>query len=153
MSPTLESMLPALMPDAIAWVEKQSALILESGSPLTDEGLALAKAVGVSRPEKIRISVVPRLPLPTDPTLQAVAIQTGLLGEGMIGVTFGYGIYVCDGHISNQLISHECRHVYQYEVEGSIDAFLPIYLHQIATVGYANAPYEIDARAHEIDEI
>jgi hypothetical protein len=69
----------------------------------------------------------------------------------MAGVTFGYGIYICDGQVSNRLISHECRHVYQYEAAGSIAAFLPIYLHQIATVGYDDAPYEIDAREHEID--
>ena len=40
-------------------------------------------------------------------------------------------------------------HVYQYEKAGSIAAFLPQYLQQIAIVGYANAPFEIDAREHE----
>lgn len=151
MTQSLESILPILLPSAISWVTEQSALILESGSPLTDTGLKLARAVGVSHPEKIRISVVSELPLPSEPTLRDVAVQTGLLGPNMIGITFGYGIYVCDGHISNRLISHECRHVFQYETAGSIDAFLPIYLQQIATVGYHNAPYEIDAREHEQD--
>ena len=78
-------------------------------------------------------------------------METGLLGPEMIGVTFGYGVYICDGHISNRLISHECRHVYQYEVAGSIGAFLQVYLQQIATVGYHDAPLEVDARQHEID--
>jgi hypothetical protein len=42
--------------------------------------------------------------------------------------------------------------VYQYERAGSIGSFLPAYLREIVTHGYANAPSEIDARAHERDE-
>lgn len=39
---------------------------------------------------------------------------------------------------------------HQYEQAGSIAAFLPRYLQQIVTVGYNNAPFEIDARSHEL---
>ena len=152
MPTNLESILPLLLPKAIGWVNEQSNHILETGSPLSDVGIRLARAVGVSFPEKIRVSIVPNLPLPVDPQLKAIALETGLLGEGMIGVTFGYGIYVCAGHVDNRLISHECRHVFQYEAAGSIEEFLPVYLHQIATVGYHNAPLEIDARDHELDD-
>lgn len=53
--------------------------------------------------------------------------------------------------MSVRLASHECRHVVQYEEAGSIAAFLPGYLKQLADVGYENAPYEIDAKAHEFD--
>ncbi len=151
MTQNLEAMLPVLLPGAISWVKEQSELILKTGLPLTDIGVRLAQAVGVSCPEKIRICHVPQLPLPDDPMLREVAVQTGLLGPNMAGITFEYGIYICDGHMTNRLISHECRHVYQYETAGSIGTFLPIYLHQIATVGYDNAPYEIDAREHEQD--
>ncbi len=147
----LELRLPSLLPKAIAWVSAQSRLILETGSPLDERGLRLARAVGVSYPEKIRVSAVQALPLPDDPELQSVAVETGLLGPQMIGVTLGYGVYVREGYISNRLISHECRHVHQYEAAGSIEAFLPVYLHQIATVGYHDAPLEIDARRHELD--
>lgn len=152
MSSDLQEILPFLLPRAIGWVKEQSEHILGAGSPLNDTGLSIARAVGVASPEHIRVCVVSELPLPNDPELRNVALDTGLLGPGMVGVTFGYGIYLCDGHISNRLISHECRHVYQYEVAGSIEAFLPIYLQQIATVGYDDAPFEIDARQHEIDQ-
>jgi hypothetical protein len=47
------------------------------------------------------------------------------------------------------LLSHECRHAYQYETYGSIAAFLPVYLDQIASVGYLDAPFEQDARTNE----
>jgi hypothetical protein len=72
------------------------------------------------------------------------------LGPSGHGLTLGYAIYVCRGKESLRLFSHECRHVYQYEQAGSIEAFLPIYLRQVAMFGYANAPYEVDARAHEL---
>lgn len=146
----LKSILPGLLPRAISWVERQSEQILESGLSLSDEELRLAAAVGVAHPEKVRIQLVPRLPLPGDPELRALALETGLLGSGAIGVTFGHGIYICDGHRTNRVVSHECRHVYQYESAGSIGAFLSVYLEQIATVGYHDAPLEVDARAHEI---
>jgi hypothetical protein len=69
----------------------------------------------------------------------------------MVGITFGHGIYIREGTVSNRLVSHELRHVHQYEAAGSIAAFLATYLQQIVTVGYDNAPLELDARAHERD--
>jgi len=81
--------------------------------------------------------------------LRQAALQTGLLGPGMIGLTLGYSIFVVRGYMEFRLLSHECRHVYQYETYGSIAAFLPVYLEQIATVGYLDAPFEQDARANE----
>jgi len=149
----LATVLPLLLPKAIEWANARSQEILTGGEPLSETGLELARAVGVSQPEKIRVSIVQSLPLPEDQTLRAVALETGLLGEGMVGLTLGYGIYVCTGHIDNRLVSHECRHVFQYEEAGSIEGFLPIYLEQIAIYGYDNAPYEIDARTHEIDAV
>lgn len=147
----LVALLPRVLPRAIEWAEGRSRDILDAGMPLPEAGMVLARAVGVVHPERIRISVVTALPLPEDHELRAVALDAGLLGPGMVGVTLGYGIYLCDGHFSNRLISHECRHVQQYEAAGSISDFLPLYLRQIAEFGYANAPYEVDARNHEID--
>lgn len=138
-----------LTPKAIAWAQQQESEILGAGTALSKSELALARQVGVQHPERIRIFLVPALPQPTDPLLLKAAQETGLLGPGMVGLTLGHGIYVCHGHNSARLISHECRHVYQYEQAGSIAAYIPKYLEQIASFGYTNAPYEIDARAHE----
>jgi len=111
----------------------------------------LARRAGVKKPELIRTKIVEQLPLPADPLLREAALQTGLLGPGMIGLTLGYSILIVRGHLTHRLLSHECRHVYQYESHGSIASFLPVYLEQIATVGYQNAPFERDARDREID--
>lgn len=145
----LLSALPMLVPKAIAWAEKQQATIARSGQPLDEALRTLAASVGVRQPESVRICEVARLPLPDDPLLREAALATGLLGPNMVGLTLGYGVYICLGHTNNRLLSHEFRHVHQYEQAGSISTFLPEYLRQIATVGYQNAPYEMDARAHE----
>ena len=146
----LRSVLPLLLPKTIAWAEEREAEILSAGQTLNVEGLSIARMVGVMSPERIRVTLVDRLPLPSDPQLQQAALATGLLGPNMIGLTLGYGLYICNGHFTPRLLSHECRHVYQYEQAGSIALYLPRYLQQIAEVGYDDAPFEIDARQHEI---
>ncbi len=146
----LLSILPQLLPKAIDWAEKRSAEICSSGMALTEPEKRIAMAVGVTNPEKIRISIVSSIPIPDDPMLQKVAIETGLLGPDTAGLTLGYGIYILADHKTNELLSHECRHVYQYETFGSIGEFMPIYLQQIAQDGYEDAPLEVDARQHEI---
>jgi len=145
----LRMVLPTLLPSAIRWAEVRASEVAQSGSKLNEKRISLARAVGVIRPELIRIAMVDRLPLPEDPQLKAAAIQTGLLGPGMVGLTLGSSIFICHGHDSIRLLSHEFRHVYQYEQFGSIANFLPVYLQQIIDVDYENASFEGDAKAHE----
>ena len=131
------------------------SLCARSRGPIVALGAATGALLGVLA--FVWLATTPEdpaaLPLPDDPDLRQVALETGLLGPNMIGLTLGYGIYVCDGHMDNRLISHECRHVHQYEVAGSIESYLPIYLRQIAVHGYHDAPFEIDAREHEINAV
>lgn len=146
----LRSALPLLTPKAIAWAESQSANALSAGRALDQRFISVAQSVGVASPERIRILDVPHLPMPDDPQLKQAALATGLLGPNMVGLTLGHAVFVCPGYGQDvRLLSHEFRHVHQYEQAGSIAAFLPTYLQQIVTVGYHNAPFEIDARAHE----
>jgi len=152
---------PLLIQKAIAWAEAQYAAIAQTGLPLDDAQLAMAASVGVQHPDRIRIAEVQRFPVPDDPALKQTAFDTGLLGPDTLGLTLGYGVYVRQGYIgqghirqgfsSNRLLSHEFRHVYQYEQAGSISAFLLEYLQQIVMFGYSKAPFEVDARAHEKD--
>lgn len=146
----LRTLLPQLLPHAIAWAEFQSNHITSLGIALPKSLLNVARRVGVQRPELIRVKLVDHLPLPEEPMLRQAAIETGLLGPNMVGLTLGYSIFVVHGHDDVRLISHECRHVYQYEILGSIERFLPVYLQQIVEYGYDSAPLEVDARAHEI---
>jgi len=146
----LQAALPHLLPKAIQWAEARSQEVQVGGISLAEKGLEIARSVGVQRPEQIRITFVEKLPLPEDEMLRGAALETGLLGPGMVGLTLGYSVFICQGHDSIRLFSHEFRHVHQYEQAGSIAAFLPVYLQQIAMLGYENASFEIDAKAHEI---
>jgi hypothetical protein len=145
----LRTALPMLLPSAIRWAEARANEAAQSGSQLNETGIVLARAVGVIQPELIRIALVASLPLPEEPQLRAAALQTGLLGPSMVGLTLGHSIFICHGHDSIRLLSHEFRHVYQYEQYGSIANFIPVYLEQIVQMGYANAAFELDAKAHE----
>ncbi|MCP1175873.1 hypothetical protein [Ralstonia chuxiongensis] len=147
----LAKVLPTVLPAAIAWAEAQSQVVLSVGVGLSEPGITDARAVGVANPERVRVAIVPSLPLPDDPTLRAIALNTGLLGPGMVGLTLGHAIFIVQGHNTRRLMTHELRHVHQYEEAGSIANFLPSYLEQVARFGYHDAPFEVDARRHEIN--
>ena len=121
--------------------------------PLSDDGLSVASSVEVSHPSRVRIMMVDRFPKPSDPELQTAASQAGLLGPTTTGLTLGYSVLIRNGHMSRRLLSHECRHVYQFEQAGSIAAFLPLYFESIIQFGNWDSPFERDARAHELEEI
>jgi hypothetical protein len=147
----LRQALPALLPAAIAWAEARAKRAAEAGITLTAAEQEIARRVGVSQPARVRVEIVDELPLPEEPVLRAAALAAGLLGPEMAGLTLGHSIFIRRGHNNRRLLSHELRHVHQYEQHGSIAAFLRVYLSQIVEDGYANAPLEADARAHEID--
>ncbi len=147
----LEATLPALIPLAVAWAEECAREAAAAGAPLDERGLALARAVGVRHPESVRVSLVEALPAPEHPRLRAAAGAAGLLSPNRVGLTLGHSVFLCRGEESARLLSHELRHVCQYEQAGSIAAFLPVYLRQMVELGYRDAPLEIDARRHERD--
>lgn len=144
-------LLPALLPRIIAWAEAEEQRVLAAGSALDIHGQALARSVGVRYPERIRIQITETLPIPDDAEIRMVAFHTDLLAAGMRALTLGHGVSVRSAYATSaKVLSHEFRHIYQYEMLGSIRLFLPVYLAEVVQHGYNNAPLEIDARAHEI---
>lgn len=142
--------LQTLLPMAIKWAEEHSKKIQNEGITLTSEQIEIAKQVGVTHTEKVRILEVSKIPIPEDEKLGEAATQIGFLSEEMKGLTLGHSIYISKGNNTTTLLSHELRHVYQYETFGSIPEFLVEYLKQIVLVGYENSLLEQDARKHEI---
>jgi hypothetical protein len=141
--------LQTLLPLAIKWAEEHSEKIQNEGVALTPEQIELAKQVAVANPEKVRILEVDKIPFPENEQLSEAAEQIGFLNEEMRGLTLGHSIYICRGY-NIQILSHELRHVYQYEAFGSIPEFLVEYLKQIVLVGYENSLLEQDAKHHEV---
>ena len=144
--------LETLLPLAIQWAEDHSAHIQTEGSSLSKEQIDIATQVGVTSPKKIKILEVDQVPFPKHEQLSEAAEQIGFLSDEMQGLTLGHSIYIRKESMTMQLLSHELRHVYQYEVFGSIPGFLVEYLKQIVLVGYENSLLEQDARQHEIQD-
>ncbi|WP_018289703.1 hypothetical protein [Verrucomicrobium sp. 3C] len=148
---SLEAWLPQLLPGAVAWAETVAADAAATGRALSNSELSVASRVGIRFPEMIRLRILHQFPVPEDPRLEEAARQLGLLGPEMRGLTLGYSILVREGCLSTRLLSHECRHVYQYEQAGGIAGFLSEYLQSVARVGCDDLPFEEDARAHEVE--
>jgi hypothetical protein len=114
---------------------------------------AIARKVGVTHSDQIRLITVRDLPFPKLPGLRRLAGRHGMSRDGGRGLTLGHGIFIKEGCYSVRLLSHECRHVYQYEQAGSIGKLLTRYLEEVLEHGYSNAPLEHDARNHEISNV
>ncbi|HET9652355.1 MAG TPA: hypothetical protein VFP36_09195 [Usitatibacter sp.] len=150
--PNISAQLPALAPRAIAWAEQQSAMVAKSGVALTPAQQQLARRVGVREPQRIRLLVVDRFPLPEEAEVRAAAMRIGLARPTIIGLTLGHSVMVRRGYERDaRLLSHELRHVSQYEARGGIAPFLAQHLKDLAQFGYEDSPFEVDARAHEVD--
>ena len=135
-------------PLVVTWAEAQVAEATSKGTPLDEDGLALARKMGVEHPELVRIWMRDELPMPEHPVLVKINEVVRLISPHMAGLTLGHTIIIRNGCSSPFLLAHELRHVYQYEQAGSIAAFLSTYLRQILAVGYSDAPYERDANEH-----
>ena len=66
------------------------------------------------------------------------------------GMTLGYAVLIKRGaEHDKQLLRHELRHVAQYESRGGIRPFFAEHIPALLRFGYADSPFERDARAHE----
>ncbi len=142
--------LPRLLPLAIDWAQGIEAQCLVKGKPLAFWQQADARAVGVVHPDRVRICLMDQVPQPSHPELRAAAKEIGFLGPETLGLTLGYGIFICKTHAGLRwLLRHELRHVAQCDTAGGLGMFLTEYLGQIASLGYDQALLEVDARGHE----
>lgn len=147
----LAAQLPALAPRAVAWADGLAASAEARGMPLGSARLAIARQVGVREPRKIRIVVMDEIPLPDDPTLKGAALSVGLSQGDAAGMTLGYAVFLRRGYENDlRVLSHELRHVAQYEACGGIGGFLAVHLADLVAFGYEDSPFEVDARAHEV---
>jgi hypothetical protein len=137
---------------AADWAEARAAQALERGVPLTRDEAAVARAVGVRDPSRVRIELVDALPAPGDASLVAASTRIGLVPQAADGMTLGYAVLLRrDARSDARLLRHELRHVAQYEAQGGIRPFLAAHIPALIRFGYRDSPFERDARAHEAD--
>jgi hypothetical protein len=143
---------------AIVWVSARQRAILRGGEALSDEQLAIARALGVAAAERVRVIAEAEVPMPLPRWARLAAQRAGVLSPHIVGMTLGYGIVLradcCGNSCSNRrLLAHELMHVAQYERLGGlcgIGGFLRQYLRECLWPGYPRSALEIEARAAEL---
>lgn len=140
--------LEQLLPLAAQWAADQERRVLCEGVPLSEVELADARAIGVRNPERVRLLRVDAVPVPVHPILKAASASINFITAAPRGLALDYGIFVRADHWRDRaLIAHELAHTAQYQRLGGILPFLQTYILQCATVGYPNAPLELEASA------
>ncbi len=118
-----------LLPDACEWVKAQEEFILANGVPLTERQTADAYRAGVKNCSRIRILVVDRVPLPTNPELAEAARSTQIISDKSQAVAIGYGIIMrADRWGDRELLVHNLVHVAQHERSGGLEQWVRDYL-------------------------
>src|SRR5258706_8115100 len=141
------ALLPLFTPLVSLWAAWQRSAVLRHGQPLSPLQRRVAAAVGVAEPERIRLLLVERVPIPGGALVARLAHRFGLPRPDVDGLTLGHAIFIRPPALSRELLAHECRHVQQCDAAGSLHTFLGAYLRQVARHGYRDAPFEVDARA------
>ncbi|MCF6437273.1 hypothetical protein [Pseudoalteromonas sp. MMG022] len=138
-----------VLPQYVQWAEQIDKEGQKTGTPLNEAELQIAKEVGVSHPEKIRMVYVDSVPYPYEnPVLKEMGERIGFIGEGITNnaQVFGYSIYVRKGFIlDTPKLAHEFVHVKQIEKASSLLEYSKKHLVDMAKYGYADAPYEKEA--------
>lgn len=134
-----------ILPVVCVWARKQEAFILANGSCLNDAQISDAKTVGVREPERVRIGVVDKVPLPLFGVLRRAGEHLRLVPD-TIGIALGHGIFLRTEYGQDQrLLRHELAHVAQYERLGGLRPFLKRYLLECLTSGYPLGALEKEA--------
>jgi hypothetical protein len=140
--------LEELLPLAADWAMEQQQRVLCEGVPLSEKEMADAKAIGVRNPERVRLLRVGSVPVPVHPMLKAAAASINFVTSAPSGLALENGIFVRADHWRDrELIAHELAHTAQYQRLGGVLPFLQTYIAQCATVGYQQAPLELEANA------
>ena len=135
-----------LLPLAVQWATEEEKRILREGVPLAEDEVADAMAVGVRNPKRVRLLQVDEIPEPRHPILKAAAGAIRGLTPAPRGLALRHGIFIrSDSWRDRSLIVHELAHTAQYERLGGILPFLRKYLFECLTIGYAQAPLELEA--------
>jgi hypothetical protein len=134
-----------LLPGVVALILSTEANALAHGRPLTTDETAIARSVGVTSPERVRILEESTTPNADEPALAILIRKLGAYNPRQWGLTTRYGI-VFKSRPTQFLLAHELRHVAQYERLG-LEAFARRYTTELLIVGYANAPLETEANA------
>lgn len=146
-SPELLEQLNALAPPAIKWLNQVASEMATHARQLNSQEQALAKEVGVKDPTRVRIALVEEMPLPHEEPLRTMALKLGYGNQSIAGGSIGHLVWINKRHAGNRaLLAHELVHVAQQE-HMSQEQYFRRYMVELAVVGYARSPLEVEANA------
>jgi hypothetical protein len=118
-----------LAPLAYEWAQSQESYILAHGVSLRRDQVSDARRAGVHEPNRVRVLVVDRIPLPDDKELADAARHAQIITDASRGVAIGYGIIIrADSWQNRELLLHQLVHVAQCERSGGLGSFVNEYL-------------------------
>jgi hypothetical protein len=139
-------LLPLFVPLAASWVRMREKEILAHGVPLSEEEMADALAIGVQRPERVRLQCVESIPTFEHRLLRPLAMVVDQFFVHTAGLTLNHGIFIRADHWRDRrLVAHELVHVAQYERFGGIRPFLKAYFRECLVPGYPLGSLEQEA--------
>jgi hypothetical protein len=134
-----------LFPSAMNWYEQTEQRFGATGRQLTEAELQQAHILGIVHPERVRVVTQEHFPLPDQPELRAAALQLGIGARPESGRTMGNLIFLKpDLAADSPVLTHELVHIGQQERLGRRQ-FVYTILYELATVGYAKSPLEVEA--------
>ncbi|MBL1176853.1 hypothetical protein [Pantanalinema sp. GBBB05] len=139
-----------MLPFIEVWLGQQETALLQAGQPLTTAQLRDAQQVGVRYPERIRVVVSEKIPMPQGGVWVVGFYLYRLICRRPIGFALGYGIYIRSPYRnSRSVLVHELVHTAQHERFENLGAFVKEYLSEVLEFGYRYAPLEEEARLIE----
>lgn len=138
-----------LEPDTLAWYRACETAGLAQGHPLDAKQMALARAVGVQHPDRVRIVIGFTYPAPTSTTFNdRIRATIRSAPVPLAASTFGHAIFINpdDRHIRS-VLAHELTHVAQFERLG-MPEFVHQFVLQLTLFGRLRAPLEREATAN-----
>lgn len=137
-----------VLPQYISWANEMELAGLNSGKPLDEKQLAIAKEIGLQKPENVRLVYVDKVPFPYENILlRVVGEAVGFIGDGIVNnaQVFGFSIYVRKGYeLTTPNLAHELVHVLQIE-RASLEQVITQHFADLSRYGYDNSPLEVEA--------
>lgn len=144
-SPQVLEKIELLFPLAFSWYQSVEAEYISHGRALSDQEIVIARKLGVTNPENVRIVVLTEFPLPSNSELLSESRRFGFGSTNERGRTNGYVIMLKPEVAQDAtVIAHELVHVSQVERLGR-RAFVKRYLLELEVLGYARSPLELEA--------
>ena len=143
--PDVTEKIARIFPRALSWYETMEADYYSRGCALSTREIMVARQLGVSKPESVRVVVLEAFPMPSDPELLIEAERYGFGSPLEAGRTNGYVIMLKPWVAQDAIVlTHELVHVSQLDRLGR-EAFVRRYLIEMEVLGYARSPLELEA--------